>query len=495
MSASGDAMPHDFGVGAFRNLVGGRWQDAVAGGTAEVVDPASERPIDTVPFGGAEDVVAAVDAASAAFPGWSRAGPYARGEVLERAADWIDDHLEVLALVTTEESGKLLSEARAEWRSASGYLRWFAGEGVRAYGRTVPARAAGRRIRVESMPVGVVGTITAWNFPVYNNVRTWAAALAAGCTLVARPDERTPRTGMLLARALHQGGAPDGVVNLINGAPPEMGQAMLDDPRLRKLAFTGSPAVGRLLMDGASRTMTRLTLELGGNAPVLVFPDVDVAEAAHKAALWKTRNCGQVCVAPQRFLVHHDVADAFTEAVAAEMAALRVGPGLEEGSEVGPLISARQRERVEALVAGSIEAGARLVSGGARPDRPGWFYQPTVLSEVTPGMPAFDQEIFGPVLPVTRFRDGREALTLANAGEAGLAAFVLTNDLATATLVAERLEYGMVSINDWLPATPEAPFGGMKGSGFGRETGSEGLREYLETKAIFLGGIDDAVLD
>ena len=495
MSGIGDGGPRGFGHDAFRNLVGGRWQGAVGGGTATLVDPASERPIDTVPFGGAEDVVAAIDAASAAFPAWSRHTPYARAGILERAADWIDDHLDDLAVVTTEESGKPLSEARAEWRSATGYLRWFAGEGVRAYGRTVPARAVGRRIRVEAMPVGVVGTITAWNFPVYNNVRTWAAALAAGCTLVARPDERTPRTGMLLARALHEGGAPDGVVNLVNGAPRPMGRAMLDDPRLRKLAFTGSPAVGRLLMDGASRTMTRLTLELGGNAPVLVFPDVDVAEAARKAAVWKTRNCGQVCVAPQRFLVHDDVADAFLEAVAAEMAALRVGPGLDEASQVGPLISARQRERVEALVAGSLEAGARLVTGGARPDRPGWFYRPTVLGDVTPGMPAFDEEIFGPVLPVTRFRDGREALALANRGEAGLAAFVVTNDLATATLVAERLEYGMVSINDWLPATPEAPFGGMKGSGFGRETGSEGLREYLETKAVFLGGIDEAALD
>lgn len=209
---------------------------------------------------------------------------------------------------------------------------------------------------------------------------------------------------------------------------------MLDDPRLRTLAFTGSPAVGRLLMDGASRTMTRRALELGGDAPVLVFPDVDVA-AARKAAVWKTRNGGQVCVAPQCFLVHDDVADAF------------------------------------------LEAGARLVTGGARSDRPGWFYRPTVLGDVSPGMPAFDQEIFGPLLPVTRFRDGREALALANEGEAGLAAFVLTNDLVTATLVSERLEYAMVSINDWLSATPEAPFGGMKGSGFGRETGSEGLRE------------------
>ncbi len=488
---SAERLPSD----AFQNLIGGVWRGAVGGGTAPLVDPASEREIGVVPFGGAQDVTLAIDAAAEALPPWSRRTPYARGDVLERAADWIDARLDALAVVTTEESGKPLSEARAEWRSATGYLRWFAGEGIRAYGRTVPARTPGRRIRVEHLPVGVVGTITAWNFPIYNNVRTWAAALAAGCTVVARPDERTPRTGMLLARALHEGGAPEGTINLVNGAPHEMGQAMLDDPRLRKLAFTGSPAVGRLLMDGASRTMTRLALELGGNAPVLVFPDVDVTAAARDAAVWKTRNCGQVCVAPQRFLVHEDVADAFLEAVAAEVASLRVGPGLEPGSQIGPMISARQRERVEALVEDSVASGARLVMGGARLERPGWFYAPTVLSEVAPGMPAFDEEIFGPVLPVTRFREPREAIALANAGEAGLAAFVLTHDLATATLASERLEYGMVSINDWLPATPEAPFGGMKGSGMGRETGREGLYEYLETKTVFLGGLDEAAFD
>lgn len=495
MSGPAGGERRGFDDDAFRNLIGGAWQGALDGGTATLTDPATERGIGDVPFGGGADVAHAIDAASAAFGAWAGSTAYARASVLEGAAAWIDDHVDALAVVTTEESGKPLSEARGEWRSATGYLRWFAGEGVRAYGRTVPSRTTDRRIRVESMPVGVVGTITAWNFPVYNNVRSWAALLAAGCTLVARPDERTPRTAMLLARALHEAGAPDGVVNLVNGAPHEMGQAMLDDPRLRKIAFTGSRAVGRLLMDGASRTMTALGLELGGNAPVLVFPDVDVAAAARLAAIWKTRNCGQVCVAPQRFLVHEDVAADFTEAVSNEMAGLRVGAGFDPEVQVGPLISARQRERVERLVASSVAAGARLTTGGARPDSAGWFYQPTVLGDVTPGMPVYDEEIFGPVLPVTRFRDAREALALANAGEAGLAAFVLTHDLATATLVSERLAYGMVSVNDWLPATPEAPFGGMKGSGFGRETGSEGLRAYLETKTVFLGGLDAASLD
>lgn len=479
-----------FGPDSFRQLVGGRWCGAVAGGTWTSVDPGTGEAIGEVPFGDGDDVARAIDAAAAALPGWSARTPYARGEVLEHAADWILDHLEPLAHVTSQESGKPLAESRAEWRSATGYLTWFAAEGARAYGRTIPARAAGRRIRVETMPVGVVGTITAWNFPVYNNVRTWAAALAAGCTIVGRPAEHTPRTGMLLARALHEGGAPDGVVNLVNGEPESMGRAMLSDPRLRKIAFTGSPHVGRLLMDGASRTMTRLALELGGNAPVLVFPDVDVAQVAADSVAWKMRNCGQVCVAPQRFLVHEKVAEAFTDACASALAALRVGHALDEGTQVGPLINERQRARVSDLVERSVDAGARVLVGGRVPERPGWFYEPTLIAGAKPGVPVYDEEVFGPVLPMTRFSSTDEALALANDGEAGLAAFVMTRDLVTATRVSERLEYGMVSINDWLPVTPEAPFGGMKGSGFGRETGSEGLYEYLETKTIFTGGLE-----
>ena len=269
-----------------------------------------------------------------------------------------------------------------------------------------------------------------------------------------------------------------------------MAQAMLDDPRLRKLAFTGSVRVGKLLMDGASRTLTRLALELGGNAPVIVCPDVkDVTRLARLAARFKVRNAGQVCIAPQRFYVHDAIAEPFQDAVVTAMEGMKVGHGLDEGVAVGPLINARQRERVEELVGSTVAAGARLLTGGTRPDRPGYFYAPTVVSDVAQGMPLDEQEVFGPVMPIARYDSADEVIARANAGEHGLAAYLFTSDLNTALVMSERLEFGMVAVNDWMPVTAEAPFGGMKGSGIGRETGSEGLSEYLESKAVYIGGV------
>lgn len=473
-----------------KQLIDGEWVDAAAGGTWDLVNPATEEVIGQVPFGDAADARAAVDAAARAFPAWSAKTPYERAEVLLGAADWIGSRVEQLARLTTEEAGKPLAEARAEWTSATAFLKWFAAEGVRAYGRVIPSRTPSRRIQVLYRPLGVVASITAWNFPVYNNVRVWAAALAAGNTVVGRPSEYTPRTAMLLAEALHEGGAPAGTMNVVNGDPEGIGQVFLDDARVRKIQFTGSPAVGRLLMDGASRTMTRLSLELGGNAPVLIFPDAgNVGELARLAATWKTRNAGQVCVSPQRFLVHEKIHDEFAETAARHMAALRLGPGLEEGTEVGPLINARQRERVRDLIGRSSAAGAEVLTGGGTPSRPGFFLEPTVVTGAGPGIPLHDEEIFGPVMPLSSFSEAEEALARANASEYGLAAFVFTNDLNTAHLMSERLEYGMVCINDWLPSTPEAPFGGSKASGMGRESGPEGLREYLEEKTVFTGSV------
>ncbi len=484
-------MPEaDLGAPQRRMLIGGEWVDAASGGTWDLVDPGSEEVVDQVAYGGADDVAAAIDAASAAFPDWAAKTAYERAAVLEKAAAWVTRRADDLARVTTEESGKPLGDSKGEWLSAASYLRWFAGEGVRAYGRIVPPSAPKRRIWVVPQPLGVVGTITAWNFPVYNIVRTWAAALAAGNTVVGRPAEYTPRSAFLLGHALMESGAPAGVINVVNGDPEAMGQAMLDDPRLRKIAFTGSTRVGKLLMDGASKTLTRLSLELGGNAPVIVFPDAgDMTRVARLAARFKVRNAGQVCIAPQRFLVHEQVADDFTGAVAQAMQGMKVGHGTEEGTMVGPLINAKQLGRVEELVGATVAAGAKVAVGGRRPDRKGYFYEPTVVTDVRPGMPLDTEEVFGPVLPVASFGSVDEVIERANASEAGLAAYVFTQDLNTALVMSERLEAGMVAINDWMPVTAEAPFGGVKGSGFGRETGSEGLSEYLEQKTVFVGGV------
>jgi acyl-CoA reductase-like NAD-dependent aldehyde dehydrogenase len=344
---------------------------------------------------------------------------------------------------------------------------------------------------VLKQPLGVVGLITAWNFPAWNIARAGGAALAAGCTIVIRPSEYTPRSGMAVARLLTEAGAPAGVVNLVNGDPGPMGQAMLASPAVAKIHFTGSTRVGKLLMDGASKTVTRLSLELGGNAPVLIFPDVDLDAVVTGATAAKFRNGGQVCVSPQRFLISKDAAPEFTERMAAAAGALRLGDGLDPRTQVGPLINATQRDRVEALVAGARDGGARVAVGGARPaDRPtGFFYQPTVVADLTPDAPLYREEIFGPVLPVSTFDGVDEAIAIANSTRYGLAAYVWTNHLPTALHVAERLEFGLVGVNEWTPQSTEAPFVGWKESGLGRESGAEGLEEYLETKLIAIGGV------
>jgi succinate-semialdehyde dehydrogenase len=475
----------------FKQLINGEWVDAHSGNTWDLVNPATEEIIMQVPYGSVYDAQAALDFAAAAFHQWSKTTPYERASILRKAADWILERVDDMAVITTEESGKPLRESTAEWRSAANYLRWFGEEAKRAYGRTIPAMAQGRRISVLRQPIGVVGTITAWNFPVYNVVRCWAAALAAGCTVVGKPSEYTPRSAMMLAQALHESGAPAGVINCINGEAGPIGQVMLKDTRCRKISFTGSTRVGKLLMDGASETVTKLALEMGGNAPIIVFPDVNIEDTARKAVTWKYRNAGQVCVAPQRFFVHSQIAEAFIETTANLSKAVRLGNGIEQSTDTGPLINARQRERVEVMVNEAVSAGAEVLAGGARPaDMPkGYFYSPTVVTNVATDMRLYHEEIFGPVMPIIPFDELEEALLLANATEYGLAAFVQTNDLNTAARMSEGLAYGMVCINDWLPATPEAPFVGIKQSGLGAEAGPEGLHDYLETKVVYFGGI------
>jgi len=474
----------------YKQLIGGEWQNALAGGSWELLNPATEEVLGIIPYGGAEDAQAAMNAAAAALPAWSKKTPYERAEILMRAAAWIRARIDDLAVITTEESGKPLREARGEWTTGANLLEWYAEEGKRVYGRIVPARVATRRIMVMHEPVGVVGIITAWNFPVYNLARAWAAALAAGCTIVGRPSEYTPRSAMIYAQALHEAGIPAGVVNVISGDPDAMGKVMLADPRCRKISFTGSTRVGKLLMDGASQTVTKLSLELGGNAPVIVFPDVNVEEVAKQAVQFKYRNNGQVCISPQRFFVHSRIVEEFAERTAAISQNLRLGSGLLEDTDAGPLINARQRERVEQMVGAAKLEGAEVLAGGNRPatiDR-GYFYSPTVLMNIRTDMQIYREEIFGPVMPILTFSEPEEALAHANALEYGLAAYVQTNNLNTAIKMYEDLEYGIVAVNEWMPSTPEAPFGGMKGSGMGRECSTEGLFEYMEVKTVFIGG-------
>jgi succinate-semialdehyde dehydrogenase len=475
----------------YRQLIGGEWREASNGRTWDVLNPATEEPVRTVPFGTADDCRAAIDAAHRAFRGWADRTPYERATVLKRAADLMRARADGLGRTTVLESGKPFVQGRGEWMVSADLFEWFAEEGKRAYGRVVPSRTAARRLTVLKQPIGVVGIITAWNFPAYNVARAAAAALAAGCTVVIRPSEYTPLTAMELVNILVEVGVPAGVVNLVNGEPDAMGQEMLRHPACAKIHFTGSVRVGKRLMDGASKTVTRLSLELGGNAPVLVFPDVNVEQLAASAVAAKFRNGGQVCVAPQRFLVATAVADEFVDRVSAGVRTLRVGSGLDPDTQVGPLINAKQRDRVEALVESARSAGATVrVGGGRPPDRgAGYFYQPTVVTGVDPSMAVFGEEIFGPVLPVASFGDVDEAVALANGTRYGLAAYVWTNDLRTAVRASERLEFGMIGVNEWTPQAVEAPFVGWKESGLGREAGLEGLEEYLETKLVALGGL------
>lgn len=475
----------------YRQWIGGAWCDAKNGGSWDVLNPATEEVVRTVPFGDAEDCRAAIAAAACAFPSWSQKTAYERAAFLKRGADLMRERSAELAQTTVRESGKPLAQAKGEWTVAADLFEWFAEEAKLAYGRWVPSRNAAKRQLVIKQPVGVVGLITAWNFPAYNIARAAAAALAAGCAIVIRPSEYTPLTAMEMINILVEAGLDAGVVNLINGEPHSMGQEMLRNPECAKIHFTGSPRVGKLLMDGASRTLTRLSLELGGNAPVLIFPDVDLERVVATAVAAKFRNCGQVCISPQRFFVHDQVVEEFTERTTALVSKLRIGGGLEPGTDVGPLINARQRDHIEELVAAAKTSGAEITTGGKRPSaRPrGYFFEPTVVTNLNADAPVIQSEIFGPVLPIVHFRDADEAIAHANRTRYGLSAYVWTNDLRTAMRAAERLEFGMVGVNEWVPHSTEVPFAGWKESGLGRESGAEGLEEYLETKLIAFGGV------
>jgi acyl-CoA reductase-like NAD-dependent aldehyde dehydrogenase len=474
-----------------KNFIKGQWVDAESGNTFPVLNPATEAVIKVVPFGDATDAHAAIDAAAAAFPSWKATNAWARADILKRTADLMRARAKDLGAITTAEAGKPSPEAVGEWIVAAQFFEWFAEEGKRAYGRTIATSRNNKRMSVISQPVGVVGIITAWNFPVWNLARVWAASLAAGCTFVAKPSEYTPLTAMALMAILEEAGLPVGVGNLVLGEAEGIGNAMLERSEVRKMHFVGSTRVGKILMNGASKTNTKLSLELGGNAPCIVFDDIDVETVAKSAALAKSRNCGQVCVSPQRFIVHRSIYDQFCDVVTATMAAFKIGNGAEAGTQLGPLINKNQQRMVGSIVDEAVKFGATLLTGGKVPPQyeKGFYYEPTVLADVETDNPIFRKEIFGPALSITPFDTIEQAITMANDTEYGLAAYLWTNNLKTSIKVSEALEFGIIGINEWAAHAIEAPFGGWKQSGLGYECGEEGLHEYLEKKLIAIGDL------
>ncbi len=465
--------------------IGGRWRDATGGATFGVEDPATQQQLAAVADGTAEDAVAALDAAAAVQDDWARTAPRERGEILRRAFHALTDAADDLALLMTLEMGKPLKESRGEVTYAAEFLRWFSEEAVRVSGRWSTNPAGAGRLLTMKQPVGPCLLVTPWNFPMAMGTRKVGPAIAAGCTIVMKPAQLTPLSTLMLAAVLEQAGLPAGVFNVVtSSSASRVVGPLMSDPRLRKMSFTGSTPVGRKLMEQASEHLLRVSMELGGNAPFVVFDDADLDHAVEQAVIAKMRNMGESCVAANRFHVHESVADEFAARLGEQMGALRVGRGTDDGVDVGPLIDADQRSKVVELVDDAIGQGAKVVTGGGAPDRAGYFYEPTVLSGVPESAQLRQEEIFGPVAPVYPFRSEEEGVAAANRTEYGLVAYVFTDSLRRAVRVAEGLEVGMVGLNRGLVSNPAAPFGGVKESGFGREGGFEGIDEYLSTKYV-----------
>ena len=466
-------------------FIGGQWRAAHSGATFPVHDPATGEVLAHVADAAVEDGAAALDAAASAQAAWAATAPRERGEILRRAFELVTARAEDFALVMTLEMGKPLAESRAEVAYGAEFLRWFSEEAPRISGRYATAPDGRNRLLVAKRPVGPSLLITPWNFPLAMATRKVAPALAAGCTSVLKPAALTPLTALLFAEVLREAGVPDGVVNVI---PTTRAGAvtgpLIADPRLRKLSFTGSTEVGRRLIADAAHQVLRVSMELGGNAPLLVFEDADLDAAVEGALLAKLRNGGEACVAANRFHVHESVAEEFTARLIERMAGYVNERGTEPASTLGPLVDASTREKVAELVAGAVEDGARVALGGTVPNGQGYFYPATVLVDVPKDARILREEIFGPVAPITTFRDEDEAVRLANASEYGLVCFAFTRDLDRALRLAERLETGMLGLNTGLVSNPAAPFGGVKQSGIGREGGFEGIDEYLETTYI-----------
>ncbi|HEY6810375.1 MAG TPA: NAD-dependent succinate-semialdehyde dehydrogenase [Propionibacteriaceae bacterium] len=464
-------------------FIGGEWSPAISGSTLDVHDPATGEVIRTIADAAVEDGSAALDAAVNAAEAWAKTPPRERGEILRRTFDLVRERHDEVALLMTLEMGKPLAESKAEVTYGSEFLRWFSEEAVRIFGRYGSNPEGTGRMIVSQHPVGPSFLITPWNFPLAMATRKIAPALAAGCTVVIKPPELTPLTTLYFVKLLADAGLPNGVVNVITThTSGKVSGPIIADPRLRKLSFTGSTEVGRKLLEQAAANILRTSMELGGNAPFVIFDDADLGAAVDGAMLAKFRNIGQACTAANRFIVHEAIADEFAARVTERVQAFKVGRGTEEGVQIGPLINADAVEKADALVRDATYRGAKVLTGGHQIDGPGTFYEPTVVTGVRPGSEILREEIFGPVLSIVTFGDEDEAVRIANDTEYGLVGYAYTKDLARGQRLIESLQTGMLGLNVGVISNAAAPFGGVKQSGIGREGGFEGIQEYLSTK-------------
>jgi succinate-semialdehyde dehydrogenase / glutarate-semialdehyde dehydrogenase len=469
--------------------VDGEWVGALNRGTIPVTNPATGEQLGTVPRMGAEETRRAIEAADKALPAWRAKTAKERAQILRRWFDSMMANQDDLAAIMTAEQGKPFAESKGEIAYAAAFIEWFGEEGKRIYGDTIPAHATDKRIVVIKEPIGVCAAITPWNFPAAMITRKAGPALAAGCTMVVKPATATPYSALALCELAERAGVPKGVFSCVTGPASEIGGEMTSNPTVRKLTFTGSTEIGKLLMEQCAGTVKKVSLELGGNAPFIVFDDADIEQAVKGAIASKYRNAGQTCVCANRILVQDGIYDAFTKRLAETAGAMKVADGFEQGAVIGPLIDMKAVEKVEAHIADAVKKGAKVAIGGHRHALGGSFFEPTVLTDVTTDMIVTKEETFGPVAPLYRFKNDAEAVKMANDTEFGLAAYFYSRDIGRIWRVAEALEYGIVGINEGIISTEIAPFGGMKESGIGREGSKYGIEEFLEVKYLCMGGI------